>query len=512
MSGIAPSARDLAAGLSPRARFLAVIAVAIAFLMELVDTTIVNIAIPTIQGSLGASDTNAQWMVSGYLTAFAILLVTGGRLGDIFGYRTMFLSGIVMFTFSSFLCGIAPTPEFLVGARVLQGATAAIMLPQVMALIQLMYPPHERISVLAVFGVVGGLAAVLGPIIGGLLITADVFGLQWRTIFLINIPIGALALAVGIHVLPGGRSHHTLSLDGIGTLLLAVALLLILFPLVEGRQYGWPIWTILMLIAAPVLAAAAWKYFRRRSALGLTPLIEPLLFSDKSFSLGIFLVLIFQIVGGGFFLTLTLMLQYGLGMSAFEAALMHVPFAVGATFSIGIVTRKMLPRTGPVLLTAGASLYSVAIILLLLALHMFDGTARLIGLEIALLAAGLGMGLVSGPATPITLSEVDLGHAGSAAGILKSTQQIGSALGASMIGSVFFGLTIKSDPQTAIFAFSVGGILMLVCLIIVGLVSLKIPRNLKIFSGGRVIASVEVPVRVDGISIAAEDKNPGKTS
>lgn len=495
MIRVPPSASESAASLSPRARLLALLTVAIAFVMDLVDGTILNIAIPTIQRDLGASDTEVQWMVSGYMTAFAILLVTGGRLGDILGYRTTFLAGIATFTVTSFLCGVSTSPELLVLSRILQGGAAAIMLPQVMALVQVMYAPHERVGVLAVFGVIGGLSAVLGPILGGILISADLFGLQWRPIFLINLPIGIIALIVGGKILPGGKSHHKISLDWAGTFIVGFALLLVLFPLVEGRSFGWPLWMLAMLGASPLLGAFAWHHFLSRSKRGLSPLVEPTLFSDRSFSLGVLLIIIFQVAMGGFFLTLTLMLQYGLQMSPLEAALMHVPFAIGATVSIGIVTRKVLPKIGPTLVLVGAILFAVGLIFSVLSINAMDGIPRLVCLEASLLCAGLGMGLITGPATPIALSEVDTGHAGAASGVVKSTQQVGGAFGASLIGSVFFGLMVRVDPPTALTAFSVSAIVMLICLAAVAIVSFFIPRNLRVFGGPQPDLSAGGPFR-----------------
>lgn len=511
MAGVTLSATENAAGLSSKARLVALLTVAIAFVMDLVDATIVNIAIPTIQRDLGASDTAAQWMVSGYLTTFAILLVTGGRLGDILGYRTTFLLGIASFSVASLMCGIALSPEWLVASRFLQGAMAAIMLPQVMALVQVMYPPHERVSVLAVFGVIGGLSAVLGPILGGLIISADLFGLGWRPIFLINLPIGILALFVGARVLPRGRSHHRIRLDWSGTLFVGAALILLLFPLVEGRAFGWPAWMFVMIGLSPIVSWLAWRYFRARSAKGISPLVEPTLFNDRSFSLGVLLVLVFQIVGGGFFLTLTLMLQYGMGMGPLQAALMHIPFAVGATFSIGIVTRKLLPRVGPSLVRVGTGLYATGLLAIVASLWLLAGLPRIVCLELALLVSGLGMGLITGPATPIALSEVDTGHAGSASGVVKATQQVGGALGASLIGSIFFGTFVVTAPDTAVNGFMLGVAVMLACLAAVFCIALFIPRNLKVF-GGKALLSAGGPLRAGIVSRDEADTNPAEVS
>jgi len=238
--GPALSAIDQAAALTPKRRQMALVVVAGAFMMDLIDLTIVNVALPSIQRDLSADTAQMQWMVAGYAVAFAILLITGGRLGDTHGYRRLFMIGMAGFTLTSLLCGLSVSGPMLVAARLAQGATAALMLPQVMSLIQVMYPPAERIVALSVFGVLGGVAAVLGPVIGGLLIEADLFGLGWRPIFLINGPLGLIGLYAAWRLLPPGRSPHGGGVDLTGTALVAATLLALMLPLLQGGRMHRP--------------------------------------------------------------------------------------------------------------------------------------------------------------------------------------------------------------------------------------------------------------------------------
>ncbi|BBF71973.1 MFS transporter [Sphingomonas bisphenolicum] len=462
---------------------MALAVVAVAMVLDLVDMTIINVAVPTLQAQLGASDAEVQWMVAGYSTIFALLLITGGRLGDIYGYKRTFLIGVAGFTLTSLFCGMAQTPGQLVAARLLQGGAAAIMLPQVMSLTQIMYAPHERMAALGLFGILGGLAAVLGPVIGGLLISANLFGLGWRPIFLVNLPIGILAIAYAIRVLPAGRSERRAKLDMIGTFLVMLLLFSLIFPLIQGRDYGWPAWGfLLMALAIPVGLLLMWHSQARMRRDG-SPLIVPDLFHARAFSFGLATTLIFQIATGGLLFTLALALQRGLGFTPAEVGITHVPYAFGASFAIGMLSRKALPRYGPIIISWGALLMGAGLFLLVLLLNQ-EGlvTAQPWMLAPPLLAMGLGMGLVGGPLPPCTLSEVDVGYAGSASGLLKATQQLGAAIGAAAIGTLFFTIQPEADMDgaNAVRAFSAAAGVIGLGLLTVGLVAFAIPRTLRI--------------------------------
>jgi EmrB/QacA subfamily drug resistance transporter len=475
------SAVERARALSPAARRLAFAVVAIAFAMELLDGTIVNVAIPAIQSDLGANSAAVQWMVAGYAMAFGVLLVTGGRLGDIAGYKTMFLVGVAGFTLSSIVCGMAWSAEILVLGRVLQGVSGALMAPQVLALAQVMFAPHERISVLGVFGILGGLASILGPIVGGFIISADLWGLSWRPIFLINVPIGVIGLIAGMRVLPAGGSAKALRLDVTGTALVALATAMLLLPVIEGHAKHWPALGYGLMAAAAALALASARYFRWRDARDQAALIPPALFAESSFTLGVMVMVLFQAAMAGLLLCFTLTLQRGLGFSALDTALIHVPFAAGATFGIGVLSRRLLGQVGPNLVAIGMALMIVALAGLAWVTPQAVTPYWFAAIGVALLVAGLGMGLVSGPMPPITLSNVDPQHAGAAGGVVKAAQQMGAACGAGFIGALYFSLGGEAGGAREVQAFTLVLALIIAMLGLVIVLVRRLPRNLRIF-------------------------------
>lgn len=418
---------------------IALLIVAFAFVMDLLDSTIVNIAIPSLQSSLGASYATIQWLVAGYSLTFALLLITGGRMGDVFGYKKIFLIGVGGFTIASLLTGIAPNATFLVVARLIQGAMAALMVPQVMSLMQVMFKPSERAGVMGLFGMLGGLAASLGPIIGGLLIKADIFGLDWRPIFLINLPVGIFAILAGMKYLPEGKSEHPLHVDIKGTFLIIIALSLLVFPLIEGRELGWPIWTIAMLAAAiPALVAFAW-YETRKHARDASALIVPALFKIRTFVSGLSLNILLQAVMIGYFLTFTLVLQAGLGYSPIKAALTGVPTAIGMTVGFAVLGAKLIPRLGRYVISLGASVFAAGLVYASWIMSHYALGAHPWQFMPGLFLIGVGLSLIMAPIFSAALQDVDTRHAGSASGILNAVQQVGAAIGIAVIGVIFFG-------------------------------------------------------------------------
>lgn len=481
---VAPqSAVASAALLSTGQRSLALAIVATAMVLDLVDMTIINVAVPTLQAQLGASDAEVQWMVAGYSTVFSLLLITGGRLGDMVGYSRAFLLGVAGFTLTSLLCGIAQTPGQLVAARLLQGGAAAIMLPQVMSLTQIMYPPHERVSALALFGVLGGLAAVLGPVIGGFLLSANLLGLGWRPIFLVNLPIGIAALVLAARILPAGKSSRSPRLDVPGTCLVLALLVALIFPLIQGRDYGWPLWGFVLMGSSVPIAAILMRYSRGRMARDGSALIVPELFHARGFSFGLLTTIAFQIATGGLMFTLTLAMQRGLGFTPAQVGLAHVPYAFGASFAIGMLSRKALPRYGPVIISWGALLMVTGLAALTWLFHTPDLIAHAAPLlALPLLIMGLGMGLTGGPLPPCALSEADVDHAGAASGMLKAVQQLGAAVGTAAVGTLFFLVQPEQDVVSAdaLRAFSVSAGVICAMLLLTAVLALYIPRNLKI--------------------------------
>ena len=418
---------------------IALIVVATAFVMDLLDSTIVNIAIPSIQTDLGASFASIQWLVAGYLLAFATFLITGGRMGDVFGYKKIFLIGVAGFTVASLLSGLAWSPEILIFTRILQGASAALMVPQVMSTMQIMYKPSERGAINGLFGALGGLSASLGPVIGGLLIQANLFGLDWRPIFFINVPIGIAALVLAVKYLPEGRSPHPLKLDIIGTVLVVLTLSLLVYPLIQGRELDWPLWTFVMLASAIPAFILFVLSQRRKDRKDGSALVQPSLFKVKSFGTGLSINLIFQIAMAGFFLTFGLFTQIGLGFSAIHAAVTGLPIAIGITFAMVALGKTVIPALGRRAITYGALIMAAGLGVLTWMIFAIGTGINSWQLAPGLLIAGFGMGFLFGALYTAVLNGVDTKHAGSASGTLSAVQQVGGAVGIAIIGVVFFG-------------------------------------------------------------------------
>jgi EmrB/QacA subfamily drug resistance transporter len=442
------SAQEHAASFTSKKRTIALIVVALAFVMDLLDSTIVNIAVPSIRANLNASYSAIQWVIAGYSLAFALLLVTGGRMGDVFGYKKMFMIGVSGFTIASLLSGISPNPDILIVARLLQGSMSALMVPQVMSLMQIMYKPAERGSINGLFGMLGGLAASLGPVIGGLLIKANVFGLDWRPIFLINVPIGILGFLCAIKYLPNGKSSHPLKLDTVGTLIIIVAMLLLVFPLIQGRELGWPIWSIIMmLISIPVFVGFAVWQIKKDKADG-SALVLPSLFKRNTFGFGLGINFMFELAITGFFLTFGLMLQIGLGFSAIHAALTGLPIAVGISFTMATLSNTLIPKLGRYAITVGTIILSLGVALTTYVFYRYGSVVHSWQIIPGLLLFGLGMGFVFSSLFAAVLNGVDPSHAGSASGLLNAVQQVGAAIGVAVIGVVFFGQLGHAAPTS----------------------------------------------------------------
>jgi len=433
---------------SAKQKKIALLIVAFAFVMDLLDSTIVNIAIPSIQTNLGASYATIQWLVAGYSLTFALLLITGGRMGDVFGYKKIFMVGVTGFTIASLLTGIAPNAMFLVAARLLQGSMAALMVPQVMSLMQVMYEPKERSSVMGMFGMLGGLAASLGPIIGGVLIKANLFGWDWRPIFLINLPVGIFALLAGWKYLPDGKSEHPLHIDIKGTLLIIAALSLLVFPLIEGRDLNWPLWSLAMLGASiPALMLFGW-YEVRKDKRDSSALIVPALFKVRTFVSGLGLNILVESVMIGYFLTITLVMQVGLGYSPLKAALTGIPTAVGMTIGFAVLGQKLIQKFGRSVLSLGAAIFASGLLYTSWVISHFALDAQPWQFIFGFLLLGIGLSLVMVPVFSAALQDVDAGHAGSASGILNAVQQVGAAIGIAVIGVIFFGQLSQGAYQS----------------------------------------------------------------
>ncbi|MFJ9008654.1 MFS transporter [Streptomyces canus] len=431
-----------------RRRWFALAIVMTAAFMDLVDVTIVNIAIPSIRQDAGASVSQIQWITAGYALAFAAGLITGGRLGDIHGRKRLFLAGIGGFTLASALCGFAANPEMLVAARILQGGMAAMMVPQVLSIVHATFPAHERGKVFGLFGAIVGLGAISGPLLGALLTEWNLFGLEWRPIFLINLPVGIVGLVLGSRFITESKAPRALKLDLVGVGLVVVGLLLLLYPLTRGEELGWPLWGYVSMAGAPLVFAALVAYEKRKGARDGSPLVELSLFKVKSFAAGIAVQTVFGVGLGIFFLVWTLYMQTGLGWSPLRAGLTGVPFSIAVSTAAGLSVQQLVPRFGRKVLQAGALLMAVGVLLYLWEAERYGMGISSWQMALPLVVMGVGMGLIVAPLTDAVLSEVPREHAGSASGLINTVQQMGNALGLGLVSVVFFGV-IGDDLRPA---------------------------------------------------------------
>lgn len=423
-----------------RRRWFALAIVMTAAFMDLVDVTIVNVAIPSIQRDAGATFSQIQWITAGYALAFAAGLITGGRLGDIHGRKRLFLIGIGGFTLASALCGFAANPEMLVAARILQGGMAALMVPQVLSIVHATFPAHERGKVFGLFGAVVGLGAVTGPLLGALLTEWNLFGLEWRPIFLINLPVGIAGLILGSRFITESKAPKALKLDMVGVALVTLGLLMLLYPLTRGRELGWPLWGYVSMGGALVVLGALVAYERRKAARDGSPLVELSLFKVKSFAAGIAVQTVFGVALGIFFLVWTLYMQYGLGWSPLKAGLTGIPFSIAVSMAAGLSVQKLVPRFGRKVLQAGALVMGIGVLLYIWESGHYGQSIAPWQMALPLVVMGLGMGLIVAPLTDAILSEVPREHAGSASGLISTVQQMGNALGLGLVSVVFFGV------------------------------------------------------------------------
>ncbi|MFD5075792.1 MFS transporter [Streptomyces sp. NPDC058371] len=427
------------AATADRRRWFALAIVMTAAFMDLVDVTIVNIAIPSIQQDSGASFSQIQWITAGYALAFAAGLITGGRLGDIHGRKRLFLIGIGGFTLASALCGFAANPEMLVASRILQGGMAALMVPQVLSIVHATFPAHERGKVFGLFGAIVGLGAVSGPLLGALLTEWNLFGLEWRPIFLINLPVGVAGLILGRKFISESKAPRALKLDLVGVTLVTLGLLMLLYPLTRGRELGWPLWGYVSMAGALVVFAALVAYEKRKAARDGSPLVELSLFKVKSFAAGIAVQTVFGVGLGIFFLVWTLYMQVGLGWSPLRAGLTGVPFSIAVSVAAGMSVQQLVPRFGRKVLQAGALVMAAGVLLYIWESERYGLAIASWQMALPLVVMGAGMGLIVAPLTDAVLSDVPREHSGSASGLINTVQQMGNALGLGLVSVVFFG-------------------------------------------------------------------------
>ncbi|MEV4091965.1 MFS transporter [Streptosporangium saharense] len=419
-----------------RWRWAALAVVLLGEVMDLLDAMVTNIAGPTIRNELGGSESVIQWLGAAYTLSMAVGLITGGRLGDIFGRRRMFVIGAAGFTLGSLLCGLAQSPELLVGARIVQGLFGAIMLPQGLGMIKEMFPPKEMGAAFGLFGPVMGLSTVGGPILAGWLIDADFFGTGWRMIFLINLPLGLAAVLMGLRFLPESRSPHPLKLDVPGVLLASLAGVLLVFPLVQGRENDWPVWAFLMMGASALVFVLFGWFEARKNRAGGDPLVVPSLFRKRAFTGGLATGLVFFSAMSGFALVFNLYTQIGLGYSTLHAALVMIPWSLGMVAGFGVA--QAVARFGRKVLQGGILVMALGIVGVLLTITQAGAGVTAWQFVPSLAVTGLGMGLLMAPFFDIILAGVEQHETGSASGTMTAIQQLGGAVGVALLGTVFF--------------------------------------------------------------------------
>jgi EmrB/QacA subfamily drug resistance transporter len=416
--------------------------------MAILDVAIVNVAIPSIRRDLHASFGGVELVISAYTLTYACLLVTGGRLGDLFGRRRMFIAGLLLFSAASAGCGAAPSIAVLVAARAVQGVGGALMYPQVLAIIQITYTGEDRARALGLFGAVIGIAAVVGQLFGGALLALNAFGWTWRPVFLVNVPVGLLAAAAAWLVLPDDLVETGTRLDGGGVLLIAVALVLLAVPLLEGRDYGWPAWAIACLVCAAPAWAAFLLFEHRLERRGGAPLVRLGLFRQAGFAGGIPIAMLFMASYASFLLMLAIYLQAGLGFSPLHSGLVYTPDALGF-FAASMAAPKLVPLLGRHVLSAGYVMAAAG--LGATAATVAAAGKGLVGWEVApsLLIAGLGQGLGMSPLVGTIIAGLEPADAGAGAGVVTTTLQIGNVLGVALGGLLFFTLVGGAHPGAA---------------------------------------------------------------
>jgi EmrB/QacA subfamily drug resistance transporter len=438
--------------------------------VAVLDFFIVNVAIPDLRRDLNASPAQIQFVVAGYALAYGSALIVGSRLGDIYGRRRMFVLGLALFTMASVACGLAPSAGVVVTGRVAQGLSAALLSPQILALFGSLYRATAKARALNAYGLCMGLASVFGQVIGGLLIHANFLGWGWRSCFLINLPIGVVAIALAYGIVPESRAPARPHLDLPAMALVSLALFALTFPLIEGRQQGWPLWSWISLAAAAALFAAFALWELRVKSRGALPLIDPALFSARAFSIGLLAQLIFYMGIAGFFLVLALYVQEGRGLSPLAAGTIFIANGFGYLASSSFA-RLVEMRLGRQVLALAGILRAGGLGLLLVTVTLSGESGSVLRLIPGLFINGIGTGFAVAPLASNVLSRIAAQHAGAASGVLTTALQVGNAVGVAIIGVIFYGALNGQAPPPYAHAFALGLIyLILTSLVLAALV------------------------------------------
>ncbi len=453
--------------------------------MALLDVTIVNVALPSMQTGLQASSSALEWIVAGYALTLGLSLIPAGRIGDNIGHRQTFLAGMAVFTVASLLCSIAQTPTQIIIARLLQGVGAGIFQPAITSYIQLLFQGKDRSKAFGIFGAIIGLSSALGPLVGGLLVQSGGADLGWRLVFLVNVPIGIALLPLAYKMLPRnehvGRRKH--GLDPIGLTLLSAGLLLVLVPLIEGQQLDWPLWTFVCLITALPVFFALWQWERRLDDASQEPVLPIHLLRQRNFLAGCILALVYFASFTSIFFTLSILWQSGFAHNALATGLAIVPFALGSMVAAA-QSHKLSERLGRRILAIGTGLVSLGLILTLVVLSEAQAPFSSWLLFGPLLIAGIGNGLFIAPNQDFILAGVERRDAGAAAGVLSTAQRIGSSLGIAAIGTLLFShITVQGNGAQAVAeGFSHGAqaafVLNIALILVSFMLVFALPKNL----------------------------------
>lgn len=456
-------------------RGLAIGILLFATFMDLLDVTIVQVALPAIGADLDAPGLTLEWVVSGYILAFAVALVAGGRMGDIVGRKRMFLIGIGGFTLASCLCAGAWSIAILIGARVVQGLFAAAMVPQLLATLQSLFAPKERAPWYGLIGATTGIAAVAGPLLGGVLVDADLWGLGWRAIFLINLPVGLVITVLAAIIVPETRSRHTLRVDAFGVVLLSAAILCLMVPLVEGRALGWPAWLAVPVGVGVALVIIFVVHCVRRQAADGSALLPLTLFRNRGFTAGVIAQAAFQGAMNAFTLPFVFFLQLAYGHSALGAGLNVLALSLGSMVATGFAV-PLVPRLGKHLVTIGAVLMAGGFLWTFAIVSAEGPSFTAWAAAVPMAVAGVGLSAVVIPLVDVALATVPVDDAGAASGTLTTFQQLGAAIGIAVSMTVFFS-AVGNDwsVANALDAFARSVVVAVVGLGIVLVTSLALP-------------------------------------
>jgi EmrB/QacA subfamily drug resistance transporter len=439
------------------------------------DFFVVNVALPSIQRSLAASPAAIEWIVAGYGLTSAAFLVTGGRLGDHYGRRRLFCAGIAVFTITSALCAAAPDTSFLVAARLAQGVGAALMAPNVLSILGTTYTGPARVKAISAYGMVMGVAAVGGQLLGGLLLAANLAGLGWRVIFWVNVPVGIAAIALARRVVPESRAAAPGRLDVRGAVLFTAALVAIVLPLLDGRAHGWPAWSWACLAVGPVLLAVFAVHLREAARRGGQPLLDPAIFAVRAFRAGLTCQVLFWCQQAASYLLLALYLQEGRGLSPIKAGGMFAVLAAGY-LATSLRAPALTIRFGRRVIAIGALVAALGDVLLVLAV-LSNGGGPVAALFPGLFLLGAGQGLCITPLTTTVLAHADASRAGSVSGALSTAQQVGNAIGVAVSGVIFYGLLGDGHGYNAAYRWSTAE--MAVLLAGVAALTFIIPRTVQ---------------------------------